>query len=105
MGGVYDSLFNSQKKTDNFETNESNPPEYPEYPEYKWGKLLKEGITGEVYIIEFKGKKFVAKKIPKNKLVNEKIKKAYEKEIDTLYFMNECGNSILTSMKKKIIIY
>ena len=94
MGGIYDSLFNSQKKTDNFDTNESNPPEYPIYPEYKWGKLLKEGITGEVYIIEFKGKKFVAKKIPKNKLVNEKIKKAYEKEIDTLYFMNECGNSI-----------
>ena len=62
--------------------------------QYKWGKLLGGGSFGNVYEIEFKGKKYAAKKILKNKLVTEKSNQAFKRELDILYSMNNCDNSV-----------
>ena len=62
--------------------------------QYKWGKLLGGGSFGKVYEIEYNGEKYAAKKIPKNKLVIEKMKEAFERELHILYSMNVCDNSV-----------
>ena len=62
--------------------------------EYKWIKKLGKGSFGEVFEVEYQGKKYAAKKIQKIRLISPKTKQSFEREIDILNKMSQCENSV-----------
>ena len=62
--------------------------------ECKWGRFLGGGAFGKVYEIEYRGKKYAGKKIPKSKLKSEKFKESFKRELDILKRMSICENSV-----------
>ena len=62
--------------------------------ECKWGKRLGKGNFGEVYEVEYHGKKYAGKLIPKMKLMTEDDVKYMQGEIDILKKMSSCENSV-----------
>ena len=59
-----------------------------------WGRFLGGGSFGKVYEVTYNGKKYVGKKINKSTLKTEIQKKALTNEIDTLFKMKDCDNSV-----------
>ena len=59
-----------------------------------WGRFLGGGSFGKVYEVTYNGKKYAGKKINKSTLKTEKQKKALTNEIDTLFKMKDCDNSV-----------
>ena len=62
--------------------------------ECKWGKKLGKGNFGEVFEVEYHGKKFAGKLIPKMKLMTEDDVKYMQGEIEILKKMSSCENSV-----------
>ena len=81
-----ETFFKSNNKKENDEEDDGKNP--------KWGKYLGEGAISKVYEVTYDGKKYAGKKIKKSLLTNEKIKTLLLREIDTLFNMNNCDNSV-----------
>ena len=59
-----------------------------------WGRFLGKGSFGNVYEVTYKGKKYAGKKISKSLLNSERKKKYLTNEIDILFKMKNCDNSV-----------
>ena len=98
MGNSSQNLIQN-KGNNTIESSKENsseviPQNKPGKAEYTFGKLLGEGTFGKVYEAENNNNKYVGKIIPKDKLSDEKTKKAVEIEIDILRCMNQSENSL-----------
>ena len=59
-----------------------------------WGKQIGKGNFGEVYEVEYHGKKYAGKIVPKLKLLTEEDVKYMKGEIEILKKMSNCENSV-----------
>ena len=59
-----------------------------------WGKRIGSGSFGDVFEVEYQGKKYAAKKISKLKLLTEDDQKYLKNEIEILKKMSRCENSV-----------
>ena len=59
-----------------------------------WGKRLGSGNFGDVFEVEYQGKKYAAKRISKLKLITEDDEKYLKNEIEILKKMSKCENSV-----------
>jgi len=59
-----------------------------------WGKTLGIGSFGDVFEVEYKGKKYAAKKIPELKLNTDYLEGALKRELEIVQIMSNCENSV-----------